>query len=51
MGRDVLASQIIEGDSLEVMRGMEADSVDLIAADPPYFAESSHGPLFEGGPA
>ena len=25
------------GDSLEYMRGMDADSVDLIATDPPYF--------------
>ncbi|HUX00790.1 MAG TPA: hypothetical protein VMY35_07400, partial [Phycisphaerae bacterium] len=36
MGKDVLASQIIEGDCLEVMRGMEANSVDSIVCDPPY---------------
>ena len=29
--------QIIQGDCLEVMRGMESDSFDLIATDPPYF--------------
>lgn len=29
--------QVIQGDCLEVMRGMEDNSVDLIATDPPYF--------------
>ena len=29
--------EIVEGDCLEVMRAREADSVDLIATDPPYF--------------
>jgi adenine-specific DNA-methyltransferase len=28
---------LLHGDCLEVMRGMEADSIDLIAVDPPYF--------------
>ena len=28
--------QLLHGDCLEVMRGMEADSVDTIITDPPY---------------
>ena len=29
--------QIIHGDALEVMAGMESNSIDLIATDPPYY--------------
>ena len=47
MGKDVLASQIIEGDCLEVMRGMEANSVAKAAAKAPEpEAESGPGPLY-----
>jgi adenine-specific DNA-methyltransferase len=28
---------LLHGDCLEVMRGMDANSIDLIAVDPPYF--------------
>ena len=28
---------LIHGDCLEVMRGMDANSVDAIITDPPYF--------------
>ncbi len=32
----MITSKIIEGDCIEVMTGMEADSIDMIFADPPY---------------
>jgi len=32
-----VTASILHGDCLEVMRGMDANSVDLILADPPYF--------------
>ena len=28
---------VIQGDSLSVMAGIEADSVDMCFADPPYY--------------
>lgn len=32
-----MRAEVIQGDCLEVMRGMDANSVDLICADPPYY--------------
>ena len=31
------------GDSLKLMRGMEANSIDLIIADPPYNLGKNYG--------
>jgi len=36
MSTDATTYQIIHGDCLEVMRGMEAESVDIVITDPPY---------------
>jgi site-specific DNA-methyltransferase (adenine-specific) len=36
MSKNATTYQIIHGDCLEVMRGMEAESVDAIVTDPPY---------------
>ena len=32
----IQANTVITGDSLTVLRGMEADSVDMVITDPPY---------------
>ena len=34
--------QLIEGDNLQVMRGLEAESIDLIYADPPFFSQKDY---------
>jgi adenine-specific DNA-methyltransferase len=34
-------NQVLQGDCLEVMRGLEDNSVDLILTDPPYFKAKS----------
>jgi DNA modification methylase len=36
-------NQIILGDNLEVMRGMEAETVDLCYIDPPFFTQKDWG--------
>jgi site-specific DNA-methyltransferase (adenine-specific) len=33
---------IVEGDCIEVMRGMDAKSVDAVVTDPPYFLPAAH---------
>lgn len=38
-----VTSQIIHGDCLEVMRGMEANSVDLVLGSPPYEDARTYG--------
>lgn len=38
-----MTAQIITGDCLEVMRGMEADSVDLVLCSPPYERARTYG--------
>jgi modification methylase len=35
-GFELPVNSILEGDCIEIMRGLPADSVDLIFADPPY---------------
>ena len=37
LDRKVMPHTLLHGDCLEVMRGMEAASVDAIVTDPPYF--------------
>lgn len=37
-----VTAEIIHGDCLDVMRGMEAGSVDAIVTDPPFFAPATH---------
>ena len=34
--------KIIHGDNLDVMAGMDADSIDLIITSPPYAANRKH---------
>ena len=35
--------EIIHGDCLDVMQGMDSETVDLIVTDPPYFNVKSEG--------
>lgn len=37
------SATILHGDCLEVMRGMENDSVDLVFCSPPYEAARTYG--------
>ena len=35
--------EIIAGDSLEILKGMSSDSVDLVITSPPYFQQRDYG--------
>jgi site-specific DNA-methyltransferase (adenine-specific) len=35
-------NRLILGDNLEILKGMEADSVDLIYLDPPFFSNRNY---------
>lgn len=35
-GRNAISSQLIQGDSLEILRAMQSDCIDFCFADPPY---------------
>lgn len=37
-----MINSILHGDCLEVMKGLEKDSIDLIYLDPPFFTEKRH---------
>ena len=37
-----MSAQLFEGDCLEIMRDMEADSIHLIYLDPPFFTQKTH---------
>ena len=37
-----MASEVRHGDCLEVVRGLTADSVDLVYVDPPFFTQKTH---------
>ena len=39
----IQANTVITGDSLTVLRGMEADSVDMVITDPPYGIDYQSG--------
>ena len=36
------ANRLILGDNLEILKGMESDSVDLIYLDPPFFSNRNY---------
>ena len=37
-----MASEVHQGDCLEVVRGLAAESVDLVYVDPPFFTQKTH---------
>ena len=37
-----MTNKIIQGDNLEIMRGMDDESVDLIVMDPPFFSQKNY---------
>jgi site-specific DNA-methyltransferase (adenine-specific) len=37
-----MASEVRHGDCLEVVRGLAAESVDLVYVDPPFFTQKTH---------
>lgn len=37
-----MATEVRQGDCLEVVRGLEAGSVDLVYVDPPFFTQKTH---------
>lgn len=37
-----MASEVRHGDCLDVVRGMAADTVDLVYVDPPFFTQKTH---------
>lgn len=41
-GRRHMASEVRQGDCLEVVRGLAAGSVDLVYVDPPFFTQKTH---------
>jgi 16S rRNA G966 N2-methylase RsmD len=45
----MLVNRLILGDNLEILKGMEADSVDLIYLDPPFSALCAGLPLSPRG--
>ena len=36
-------AEVIHGDALEVLRGMEAESVDCVVTSPPYYSLRDYG--------
>ena len=45
----IQANTVITGDSLTVLRDMEADSVDMVITDPPYGIDYQSGRNAGGG--
>ncbi len=42
-----MTTTLYNGDCLEVMKGMEAQSVDLVLTDPPYLIETTGGGMYD----
>ena len=47
----IQANTVITGDSLTVLRDMEADSVDMVITDPPYGIDYQSGRKEKGQPS
>jgi site-specific DNA-methyltransferase (adenine-specific) len=41
-------NKLILGDNLEILKAMEADSVDLIYLDPPFFSNRNYEVIWGG---